>query len=172
MILYIDGNDVIETLRHMRDPIFVPGDRMKSRHYLTRWLARYAELQGCDVICIFDENPVGQPLPPTERYGRVRVVNLEPGADVFHEIAGPANRAAHGQETIVVSDDVRLMRALQRGKAHLTPAADFVERIKTQMRGEEAEKADEPDEKFSGLSRQEVDTWLDFFKDKKRGGTP
>ena len=168
MKLFVDGNGLIDGFRRLSDPIVKPRDEMDRRLNIARWLARYAELCDCDVICVFDGNPVGRILPPTERHGRVRVVNLEPDVEALPHLAGPANRAAKDEETFVVSDDYRFKSILAHGKAKLAPVADFLAQAKTRMRGEDKQAYDEPDEKFSGLARHEVDAWVNFFKNKKR----
>jgi predicted RNA-binding protein with PIN domain len=167
MKLFVDGNDLIEAFRESRDALWVPGNPETTRANVARWLARYAERYECDVLCLFDEIPVEHVLPPTEHHGRVRVLNLDHGKEARHEIAGPANRAAQTEETLVVSADVRLATALQKGQAKFVSAADFVARTKTQIRGDDKSNYDEPDEKFSGLSDREVDGWMGFFRDKK-----
>jgi len=165
MKLYVDGNDLLDVFRERGGDIYVEGDRAKSRLNLARWLARYAEHQGCEVELVFDENPVGEVLPPVERHGRVRVANLEPRADALHAIAGPANRAAVEERVLVVTADPRLARALAHGNARLLEPERFVTRARTAMRGgAERSGLDEPDEKFSGLSDEEVGFWRQFFR--------
>jgi len=167
--LYVDGNDLLEAIARRGSDVVVEGDRLKSRLNLARWLARYAEHQGCEVELVFDENPVGQALPPVQRHGRVRVVNLEPGGQALHAIAGPANREAEGGRVVVVSSDPRLMQALARGRARAVGAEDFLVSARRALRGGEgAGGLEEPDEKFSGLSDEEVERWLEFF-DEGRG---
>ena len=166
MKLYVDGNDLLDGFRGHESEVLVAGDRMKSRLNAARWLARFAEQQDCDVVLVWDENRAGTVLPPTERHGRVRVVNLPEGAEAMHEIAGPANREAETDRVHVVTDDPRLMEALAHGGARAFDPQRFLERARTILRGgDEAEGFDEPDEKFSGLSDEEVEFWKEFFRE-------
>ncbi len=168
MIVYVDGKDLVEFLAHRDDSPVVPGDPVKSRLSVAGWLARYAECQDCDIVLVFDENPVGEILPPFERHGRVRVVNLEPGAEALHEIAGPANREAVRDRVFVVTADPRLARALEHGRARVVEPGAFFRRTRTVMRRSGAEGGEEADEKFSGLSEDQVDYWMRFFGDREQ----
>jgi hypothetical protein len=79
-----------------------------------------------------------------------------------------ANKSAQQEETVVVSDDPRLVRALEHGKAKLERALDFIRTAKSRMRGEEKQSYEEPDEKFSGLTDRDVDGWMSLFKGKRK----
>jgi len=165
MKLYVDGNDLLEAFREAGGDVFVEGDPHSSRLNLARWLARYAESSNCDVELVFDENAASGVLPPVERHGRVSVSNLAPGAQALHEIAGPANRAAQAGRVLVVTADPRLVQALAGGGARVLEPRRFLRRVRARMRGgRKAEGFDEPDEKFSGLSDEEVGFWTDFFQ--------
>jgi len=164
MKLYVDGDDMLEAFRAAGGGVSVEGDAARSRLNLARWLARYAEHQGCDVDLVFGGGDPGEVLPPMERHGRVRVSNLGPGQQVWHEIAGLANRTAQSERVFVVTADPRLAQALGGGKARAVEPRRFLQRIRAVLRGgRRAEGFDEPDEKFSGLSDEEVGFWLDFF---------
>ncbi len=164
MKLYVDGNDLLDYFVARGDSAVVGAEGSGSRRKLRRWLARYAELQDCDVVLVWDETPADTVLPPTERFGKVRVVNLPWGEDARSEIAGPANRNANEERTFVVTDDPRLMEALRRGKATVHTPEHFVSRARRVMGKGDERLAEEPDEKFTGLSEDEVDFWLDFFE--------
>ncbi len=168
MKVYVDGRGLLEAFRGRGADVIVEGDRTKSRLNLVRWLARYAESHDCEVELVFEAELGGGVLPPVEHHGRVRVVNLDPGEEALHEIAGPANRAARKERVFVVTADPRLISALERGRARAFEPERFLSRARTLMRGEEDdEEFEEPDEKFSGLSDEEVGFWLKFFR---RGG--
>jgi predicted RNA-binding protein with PIN domain len=166
MKVYVDGNDMVAAFRAAAPEVIAEGDLPKTRLNVARWLARFAERQDCDMDLIFDETAVGEVLPPTEHHGRVRVVNLEPGKQAMHEIAGPANRAAGADRVQVVTDDPRLATALQRGGARVVAPQDFLSRARTMMRGGDKQNFDEPDEKFSGTSDTEVESWMEFFDEE------
>ena len=163
MIVYVDGNDLLDAFRDTGSDVFVPHDRTKGRLNLARWLARYAERQECDVELVFDATAIGEVLPPVAHHGRVRVVNLEPGAESRHAIAGPANRAAQNGRVYVVTSDPRLAQSLSHGNARVFDAEHFLSRVRRVMRGGDKEGLDEPDEKFSGLSEEEVGFWARYF---------
>ena len=164
MIYFVDGNDLREALmsaerRRLSRPV-----APLTRGEIARWLSRYAERRGCEVVLVFDENPVGSALPPTERHGRVRVVNLDPGARALHEISGPANRAAESDRVFVVTDDPKLADALRAGKARVIGSAEFAENARRMWGAGEDTADEEPDEKYSGLADEEVDYWLREFQ--------
>lgn len=163
MIVYVDGNDLLDAFRDKGSDVFVSDDRTKSRLNLARWLARYAERQECDVELVFDATALGEVLPPVTHHGRVRVANLETGAEARHAIAGPANRAAQGGRVYVVTSDPRLAQSLSHGNARVFDAGQFLARVRTVLRGGDEEGLDEPDEKFSGLSEEEVGFWARYF---------
>ena len=169
MKLYVDGNDLLEALAAQDSDIVVVGDRAKSRLNLARWLWRYAQHQDCDVVLVFEGEPDGRTLAPSERHGRVRVVNLEPGAAAMHEIAGPANRAARDDRVFVVTSDARLAEAMRRGRARVLEPLAFIRRARKLMRGAETDNLDEPDAKFSGLSDEEVEHWMRLFSEDTKG---
>jgi len=163
MKVYADGNHLLDALAGEGSEIGVRGDRDKSRANLAQWLALYAQRQDCDVTLVFDQNPVGEALPPIARCGRVRVVNLEPGGECLHEIAGPANRAARDERVFVVTADWRLAKAMRGGRVRLLDPAGFLARARRMMgRADDAPRG-EPDGKFSGLPEQDVDYWMRFF---------
>ena len=164
MIYFVDGNDLREALmaserRRLSRPV-----APRTGGEIARWLSRYAERRGCDVVLVFDENPVGSALPPTEHHGRVRVVNLDPGALALHEISGPANRAAQSDRVFVVTDNPKLVEALRTGKARAVGSAGFVEDARRMWGADEDAADEEPDEKYSGLADEEVDYWLSEFQ--------
>ena len=61
--------------------------------------------------------------------------------------------------------DPRLRDALAGGRATVMTPAQFVARVRRTIgRGADA-RPDEPDEKFGGLAEEEVNFWLEYFKD-------
>jgi len=102
-------------------------------------------------------------LSPVENYGKVRILNVPHGADARTEMAGPANRAAEHERTLVVTDDRRLVDALTHGKAKVLSSAQFVARVRKSIRPDDEAAPDEPDEKFTGLTEEEADSWLGEF---------
>ena len=167
MIVYMDGNDLLDAFRKTGSDVFVDSDGTKSRLNLARWLARYAEKQDCDVELVFDGMDAGDVLPPVTRHGRVRVTNLEPGAKARHQIAGPANRTAQSDRVHVVTLDARLAQSLSHGNARVFAPDRFLSRVRKVMRGGQDEGLDEPDEKFSGLSEEEVGFWTQYLDEDK-----
>ncbi|MHC5034576.1 MAG: NYN domain-containing protein, partial [Planctomycetota bacterium] len=141
-------------------------DRAGTRDNLARWLGRYCELQDCDVVLVFGGNRADEVLSPSERYGRVKVVNVPYAEETENEIAGPANRSAADGRTLVVTADYRLANALQHGGAKVQTPADFVASARKVLAGSEEAAADEPHEKFAGLSDEDVEFWLQYFSDE------
>jgi predicted RNA-binding protein with PIN domain len=166
MIIFIDGPDLVERFRELEDPLVVEGERDRTRQNLTNWVARYCESNDSRAVLVFDDNEPGEKLSPSEHHGQVKVVNLPYGEAAVNEIAGPANRTAVGERVFVVTADWQLLQAVERGKATGLDPGAFVHRVRTAMRKEDEAVPDEPDEKFSGLSKQEVDFWLEFFNDE------
>jgi len=147
--------------------VFVQGAPEKSRLNLRRWIARYCEARGCRAVVVFDDCGPSEVRPPVEHVGQMKVVNLPYGEDAWMMIAGEANRSALKEHTIVVSSDYRLIRALERGDARVTTPEQFVARVRRGMGRPDRELTDEPDEKFTGLSNEEVNAWLEFFEREK-----
>ena len=164
MRLYVDGNDLLAYFAEQEDPFLIKADPMKSREELARWLARYCEAAECDALLVFDDNQPEEVLPPTERVGRTTVVNTPYGVEARTEIAGPANRAAAEERTLVVTSDVRLMQVLERGRARVVDPGRFVARARGMMRKGDEGSSSEPDEKFTGLTDEDVGFWLEYFK--------
>lgn len=168
MLIYVDGTDLLEHLTGQGDRLVDGRDRARSRDNLGRWLARYCEHQSCRAVLVFDDAAPGEVLSPAERRGAVKVVNLPHGRDARAEIAGPANRAGEEERTLVVTDDRRLSEDLAHGKARVTSCARFVTRVRKSIRAGDETVPDEPDEKFTGLTEEEVDFWLRQFGDEDR----
>jgi predicted RNA-binding protein with PIN domain len=166
MIIYIDGPDLVDCFRELEDPLIVEGERNRTRENLTNWVARYCELRECRALLVFDDNDPGEKLSPFEHHGPVKVVNLPYGEEAIDEIAGPANRAAVEERTLVVTADWHILQAVERGKAAGLGPATFVQRVRSAIRKQDEAVPDEPDEKFSGLSDQEIDFWTEYFKDE------
>ncbi len=167
MIIFVDGNDLLDHLAEASDPIIVEGDRDKSRQNLARWVARHCEARDCDAIVVFDGPQPGEVLPPTEYVGRAVVINVPYGDEAVTEIAGPANRRAIEERTLVVTAHPRLIEALVRGKAIVQRPAEFMRSARKLMGADDEGSAREPDEKFTGLTDQEVDFWLGYFSDEE-----
>ena len=168
MKLYVHGPDLLDHFAEKEDgSAFAAGAPDQSRANLRRWIARYCEARGCDGLIFFDDCGPAEVRPPTERVGRVTVTNLPYGRDAWMEMAGQANRSAMQEQTLVVTADHRLIRALERGRAKVVAPEQFVARARQGMGRSDEELAAEPDEKFSGLSEEEVDLWLEFFKRKE-----
>ena len=165
MILYVDGTDLLEYFAELADgSVLAGGDAEESQANLRRWVARYCEARGCDGVVVFDDCGPTELRPLSERVGRIKVVNLPYRKEAWTEIAGQANRSAMKEQTIVVTADHRLIKALERSKAKVATPEQFVARARSGMGRTDEEMAEEPDEKFSGLSEEEVDLWVDFFK--------
>ncbi len=96
----------------------------------------------------------------------MEVIHLPSGEDAYPEIAGSANRSAMRERTFVVTEDPRLMNALQRGRAGVWSPARFVVRARRTMGKDDEQLAREPDRKFTGLSEDEVDFWVQFFEEE------
>jgi predicted RNA-binding protein with PIN domain len=166
MMIYVDGTDLLGYLTEMGDTLVARGSRDGSRENLARWLMRYCEAQGCRAILVFDGTELGEVLSPIEQHGDVKVLSLAHGGDARAEIAGPANRSAEEDRTLVVTDDARLARDLEHGKARVVSSARFVARVRRQIRAGDQTLPGEPDEKFTGLSDEEVNFWLGDFGDE------
>jgi len=167
MIFYVDGESLLDFLAEAGDGLIVEQDREKSRANLARWVARYCEARGCEAVVVFGGRPPGQAVTPTDRVGKVTVVNVPPGEEAWTEIAGPANRRATQERVTVVTGDRRLVAALRRGRARVLGPDAFVARARRAMRKGEESLAREPDEKFTGLTDDEVAYWLEFFGEKE-----
>ncbi len=167
MKIYVNGAELLDHFDEADDPIIVERDRQKSRENLKRWLARYAELQECEIRLVWDDIPVDEVLPRGERFGNVEVVNLPYGEEARSEIAGPANRTAVDERTFVVTDDPRLMDSLANGRATVFSPGHFVHRVRRSMGKSDEQLAREPDEKFTGLSEGEVEFWMEFFQEEE-----
>ena len=166
MIIYVDGTALLRHLAETADPLAEASDLHERRGNLTRWLARYCELQDCRAVLVFDGSPPGEVLPPTERHGGVKVVNVAPGVEARTEIAGPANRSAQDERTLVVTADHRLVCSLEGGQARALGPGEFVARVRRSLRPAQEALADEPDEKFGSITDQEVDFWMRFFGER------
>jgi predicted RNA-binding protein with PIN domain len=163
MLIYVDGTDLLEHLTGRKDRLVDPRNRDRSRENLARWLGRYCKHQGFRAALVFDGAAPGEVLSPVEhRYG-LRVVNAPAGRDARTEVAGAANRSAEQEPTLVVTDDRRLMDDLARGKAKVVTCGRFVARVRKSIRAGDETLPDEPDEKFTGLTEDEVDFWLREF---------
>lgn len=164
MILYVDGPDLLDHFTELEDgSVFAQSAPEKSRLNLRRWIARYCEARGCRAVVVFDDCEPGDVRPPTERVGQVKVVNLPYGKDAWMMIAGEANRSALKEHTIVVTSDYRLIRPLERGDVRVLTPQQFVHRVRRCMGREDRDLTEEPDEKFTGLSKEEVNLWMEFF---------
>jgi hypothetical protein len=166
-VIYVDGTDLLEHLAARADPLVASRDQSRSRHVLTQWLAHLCGVQDQDAVLVFDGNSPGEVLPPSEWHGRVHVVNLPPGAQAAGEIAGMANRSASERRTVVVSNDRLLTRLLARGGAQVLSCAAFLERVRKAVRPADRTVPDEPREKLDGVPEEQVDYWLDYFRDKQ-----
>ena len=165
MKLYVNGRDLLDHFRQERgDAVFVHGNAEQSRTNLRRWVARLCEARGWDGVVFFDDTGAGEIRPLSERAGRVRVVNMPYAREAWLEMAGQANRSAMDEETLVVTADGRLVRALERGRAKVMAPAQFVAQAREAVGRSDEDLTVEPDEKFSGLSEEEVDVWLDYFQ--------
>ena len=164
MKLYVYGPDLLGYFaEHERHSAVARDGQERARENVVSWMARYCEVRGCEGWVYFDDAQPGEMRDPRQHVGPVYAVNLPYGEKAWTEMAAQANRAAAQERTVVVTDDVRLVRALTRGGATVAGAEEFVARARKSMRPEQEALADEPDEKFTGLSEGEVNFWLDFF---------
>ena len=166
-VIYVDGANLLEHLAARADPLVGSRDQSRSRHALAQWLAHLCSAHDQDAVLVFDGNSPGEVLPPSEWHGRVHGVNLPPGAEAAGEIAGMANRSASQRRTVVVSDDRLLTRLLARGGAQVLSCAALVERVRTAVRPADRTAPDEPREKLDGVAEEQVDYWIEYFRDKQ-----
>ena len=162
MIIYVDGDDLVAHFATIEDPL-ATGDARGDRQNATRWLARYCEMRGCRGVLVFANEDPADVRPPTERFAQVEVQNLTYGAKKQLVIGGAANKAAGLERTLVVTDDWRLVESLRAGRAKVLGAAQFVSQARTAMGSSDDVVPDEPDEKFTGVTDDEVGFWLDMF---------
>ena len=163
MKVYVHGNELLEHFTERGDDLVVAGDAHASRQNVKRWLNHYCRRQDCDAVLVWDGTPPGEVRTPGEQFGRVQVTNLPHGESAFAEISGPANRTAVEERTFVVTSDHRLIDVLRPGRAAVFSAAQFVARARRMMGKTDEELAREPDQKFTGVSEDEVEFWVDFF---------
>ena len=163
MIVYVDGNSLLECLAAEDNPLVVEGDRDRTRRNLTHWLARYCESRDCRGVVVFDGTRQGEVLSPVERRGPIKVLTTPHGVSAASEIVGPANRAAHNEPVLVVTSDMRAAADVSLGKAEALSPAEFVARARRGMRSGDEAVPDEPDAKFTGLDEGDVDFWLHYF---------
>ena len=104
---------------------------------------------------------------PTEHVGRLTIRNVGDENEMKAEIAGPANRSAAQEHTIVVSDYRPLVQALDRGDARVYSSEQFLSKVRASLRRSGESLSDEPDAKFMGVSEEEVDGWLSFFDEEQ-----
>ncbi len=166
MRVYVHGNDLLDYFTEKQDPVVVDSDDWTSRQNVKRWLAHYCASQDCEGVLVWDGTPPGDVRTPSEQFGRVRVTNLPYGESAFAEISGPANRTAVQERTFVVTADHRLIEALRGGRAAVFTPAQFVARARRMVGKTDEKLAKEPDEKFTGLTSDEVEFWLGFFNEK------
>jgi len=167
VIVYVHGPSLVQYLAQKEDPLVSEGDRDRTHDNVILWLGRYCEVSDCRAVVVFDDLPPDDVRTPVERRGRVRVLNLPHGGDAMREIGGPANRSSAEERTLVVTDDHRLRSALERGAATVLSPGQFVTRARQSMRPEDEMKPDEPDEKFAGLTDEEVQFWLRYFENER-----
>jgi len=163
MKLYVQGDNLLAFLAEERAPMLAGLSAEQAREYLARWVARYCEMRDCDGRLVFGPAPDGEVRAPTRHFGPVTVTNCPPGVEARAEIAGPANRDAVEQRTLVVTDDWTIAEALRNGKARVLTPARFVAAVRELIGKDGRGLAAEPDEKFSGLSEDEVDLWMEYF---------
>jgi hypothetical protein len=164
MKIYIDAKALVEYFaQDDARTVVISDDRQRNHDSLRRWLGRYCERMDADAVIVFDDAAPGELPTPRQRAGHVVAINLPYGEQARNEIAGPANRDALEDRTFVVTDDYRLAQSLERGKATVLAPTVFVSRVRRSM-GADSHAAEEPDEKFTGLSNEEVNFWMDYFK--------
>jgi len=167
MKVYVHGNALMKYLARRDPPMLTHRGGDVDREILVRWVARYAEQRDCEVILVFDRIPPSQVLPRIQHCGKATIINVAPGKTARQEIAGPANRSAQNEPTCVVTDDFKLSRSVQKGGAGVWSPAEFFQKASTLMAGEEGRALDEPDEKYGGLSEEEVDYWARLFGEEQ-----
>lgn len=165
MVIFIVGNDLSQALAADRSHRLSRPAPRPGRKEVAAWVARYADGRACRADVVFEHGPGDGVLPPIEHFGLVRTVNLPEGKRALHEIAGPANRAAESDRVIVVTDDTKLTEAVRRGKARALGASEFIARVRSALGGGENAARGEPDEKYSGLSDEDVGYWLRVFQE-------
>lgn len=166
MKIFIDGMSFMRGAREVAPELVDADAPEETRSNVARWCARYAEMQDCDVKLVFAANVSDEILPPVEEYGRVTVRNLTENERMSREICGPANRESSSNQVFVVTDEPRFERAVRGGEARLLTPQEFIERARRIMGKEQKARYEEPDEKYSGVSDEEVDFWMDYFGDK------
>ena len=145
MIVYVDCPDLLEYMAEKEDPMVVEGDLDRTHTNLALWLARYCEISDCRAVLVFDDFPAGDVRTPSEQHGRVRVLNLPYGEEPLPGLAGPANRSAGEERTLLVTDDHHLREAVERSKATALSSGQFVAKARQSMGRQDEVDPDEPD---------------------------
>ncbi len=166
MKVFIDGESFVRGSRELAPDLVREGAPEATRENVAKWLARYAEIQDCDVKLVFAETRSEDVLPPTEEYGRVTVRNLLQGEKVTREICKPANQAANSDRVFVVADEPTVTEPVKSTDVRVYSPTEFIRRARKIMGKEQTSRYEEPDEKYSGVAEEEVDFWMDYFSEK------
>ncbi len=171
MHVYVNGNELLDSLRDQSDALIVPGDKASSRDNLARWLSNYGKAQDCEVTLVFEHDADSRTRSPYEHHGRTTVVNLQPDEEARKAIAGPANRAAAGERTYVVTSDPELEEIISGSNARVYEPRRFMSKARKVM-GKDAEGGmSEPDQKYTGVPEEEVEFWAQMFEDEDGGSS-
>jgi len=164
-LVIVDGADVLAHLTETGDPLAAPDDRGAGQGNVTRWLGRYCEMRQCDAVLYFRSQEPGEVRTPTQRFGRVTVVNVPYGTEYWKDMAASANASALERPTYVVATDWRLRDAVGRGRVRALSPEQLVARVRRSTGVRDGQVPDEPDAKFTGVADEEVGFWLEYFRD-------
>jgi uncharacterized protein len=163
MPLIIDGHNLIPKIpgMHLSDL----NDEMR----LVGMLQDYARIRRKGPVeCYFDKAPVGQPR--TQKIGIIKVQFARPGQTADDDIEMRLSQLGReARNYTVVSADQRVRRAARGAGAIDLSSDEFVKDLIVTLKSgdlkQEKPKKPSMEEKLSG---QEVDMWLNMFRDRKK----
>src|SRR5260370_25774807 len=163
----IDGYNLLHALGLLRARTG-PGDLLRARLGLMRFLRSALGDQASSATVIFDADQAPAGLPDTEDYEgiHIRYAVHEPEADDL--IEDIIRQQALPHELAVVSDDHRLQRAAQRRNCKALGCGEFLDWLEQRQR-KTLPLPQESSGKPQTVSAEELRTWLAAVSDLHNG---
>lgn len=167
MRLFIDGYNVIFSATSHE---FNTQNSEGAREQLLSLLSAYRHVTKDSITLVFDGHPRGRMYPQTQNIHGITVIFSEADADADAVIKRLVAKETNPKAVQVVSSDNSIRNFAKRFGSECIDSDEFIRHVDRTLEQAHATRPDdEPIAKYEGLSKGEVDYWMDVFGfDKKK----
>ena len=166
MRIVIDGYNLIFGVPALEN-VLDKGNMAQARERLLLLLARHKATSNQDITVVFDGRARAEGRPAAQfasgEFEGIRVI-FSRTTTADEEIKDIIGTSPNPRELCIVTSDKGILSSARAAGCHATPPETFYKKITAPFKKEKLAPAKEPMSKYKGLTTEEVEYWLEYFK--------